>query len=193
MVKKILKKLSGSRSRRRFKLLWILLFCFTLLLAGFLVRRWILFRKIEKNNVDEAEKYYKEIKSFFYWEGYLQESTNRDLLNWTGNSNSRWQSDRRNMPQFNLGLTWDRNPNFGRNEWYTNQTFRIRSIETAREVLRWIDNGWLFLRAGFFMGAAYDDACRNNTVAVAASLRRAIERCENGEDVDVREYYTFYT
>ena len=45
------------------------------------------------------------------------------------------------MPQFNLGLTWDRNPNFGRNEWYTNQTFRIRDIETARKVLRWIDNG----------------------------------------------------
>lgn len=129
----------------------------------------------------------------FYWEGYLQESTNRDLLNWTGNSNSRWQSDRRDHPNFNLGLTWDRNPNFGRNEWYTNQTFRIRSIETARKVLRWIDNGWLFLRAGFFMGADYDDACRNNTVAVAASLRRAIERCENGEDVDVRENYTFYT
>ena len=129
----------------------------------------------------------------FYWEGYLQESTNRDLLNWTGNSNSRWQSDRRDHPNFNLGLTWDRNPNFGRNEWYTNQTFRIRSIETARKVLRWIDNGWLFLRAGFFMGADYDDVCRNNTVAVAASLRRAIERCENGEDVHVEERYTFYT
>ena len=43
------------------------------------------------------------------------------------------------------------------------------------------------------MGADYDDACRNNTVAAAASLRRAIERCENGENVDVREYYTFYT
>jgi len=129
----------------------------------------------------------------FYWEGYLQESTNKGFLNWTGNSNSRWQSDRRDFPNFRLGLTWDRNPDFGRNEWYTNQTFRIRDIETAREVLRWIDNGWLFFRAGFFMGADYDDACRNNTVAAAASLRRAIERCENGEDVDVREHYTFYT
>jgi hypothetical protein len=129
----------------------------------------------------------------FYWEAYLQESTNKDLLNWTGNSNSRWQSDRRDHPNFNLGLTWDRNPNFGRNEWYTNETFKIGSIETARKVLRWMENGWLFFRAGFFMGADYDDVCRNNTVAAISSLRRAIERCENGEDVDVREYYTFYT
>jgi len=129
----------------------------------------------------------------FYWEAYLQESTNKDLLNWTGNSNSRWQSDRRDHPNFNLGLTWDRNPNFGRNEWYTNETFKIRSIETARKVLRWMENGWLFFRAGFFMGADYDDVCRNNTVAAISSLRRAIERCGNGEDVDVREYYTFYT
>jgi hypothetical protein len=43
------------------------------------------------------------------------------------------------------------------------------------------------------MGADYDDVCRNNTVAATTSLRRTIERCESGEDVDVREYYTFYT
>ena len=173
-----------------------MLFCFVLLLVGFFVRKRVLTnKKIEQNtvDVDKDKKNYEKGKFSFYWEGYLQESTNRDLLNWTGNSNSRWQSDRRDFPNFRLGLTWDRNPDFGRNEWYTNQTFRIRNIETAREVLRWIDNGWLFLRAGFFMGADYDDTCRNNTVAVAASLRRAIERCENGENVHVEERYTFYT
>ncbi len=178
---------------RRLKFLWILLFCIFLLFVVFFIRKRILVGKIEKNIVNEDKKYYEKIKSSFYWEAYLQESTNKDLLNWTGNSNSRWQSDRRDHPNFNLGLTWDRNPNFGRNEWYTNETFKIRSIETARKVLRWMENGWLFFRAGFFMGADYDDVCRNNTVAAISSLRRAIERCGNGEDVDVREYYTFYT